>query len=61
MNVSGGPVVGAVRFFKLDPEDIVVIHDELDLPFGTIRLKFGGGENGHNGLRSITKSLGTRD
>jgi peptidyl-tRNA hydrolase, PTH1 family len=61
MNVSGGPVVGAARFFKVPPEGLVVVHDELDLPYGTIRLKLGGGENGHNGLRSITKSLGTRD
>lgn len=61
MNVSGGPVAGAVRFFKVPPERLVVVHDELDLPFGSIRLKLGGGENGHNGLRSISKSLGTRD
>jgi PTH1 family peptidyl-tRNA hydrolase len=61
MNTSGGPVVGAVRFFKVPPERLVVVHDELDLPYGTVRLKLGGGENGHNGLRSITKSLGTRD
>lgn len=61
MNVSGGPVAGAVRFFKVPPERLVVVHDELDLPFGSVRLKLGGGENGHNGLRSITKSLGTRD
>ncbi|HEV2778095.1 MAG TPA: aminoacyl-tRNA hydrolase [Actinophytocola sp.] len=61
MNTSGGPVVGAARFFKVPPERLVVVHDELDLPYGTVRLKLGGGENGHNGLRSITKSLGTRD
>jgi PTH1 family peptidyl-tRNA hydrolase len=61
MNISGGPVVGAARFFKVSPERLAVIHDELDLPYGTVRLKLGGGENGHNGLRSITKSLGTRD
>src|SRR5690606_15768168 len=61
MNLSGGPVAGAVKFYKVPPESLVVVHDELDLPFGTIRLKRGGGENGHNGLRSITKSLGTRD
>jgi peptidyl-tRNA hydrolase, PTH1 family len=61
MNLSGGPVVGAARFFKVPPEQLVVVHDELDLPYGTVRLKLGGGENGHNGLRSITKSLGTRD
>jgi peptidyl-tRNA hydrolase, PTH1 family len=61
MNVSGGPVVATTRFYKVAPGNIVVVHDELDLPFGTVRLKLGGGENGHNGLRSISKSLGTRD
>jgi PTH1 family peptidyl-tRNA hydrolase len=61
MNVSGGPVVGIARFYKLPAENLIVIHDELDLPFGAVRLKLGGGENGHNGLRSITKSLGTRE
>lgn len=61
MNLSGGPVVGTARFYKVAPENIVVVHDELDIPFATVRLKLGGGENGHNGLRSISKSLGTRD
>lgn len=61
MNVSGGPVTGVSKFYKVSPESIIVIHDELDLPYGTVRLKRGGGENGHNGLRSITKSLGTKD
>lgn len=61
MNVSGGAVVGAARFFKIPIERVVVIHDELDLPFAAIRLKLGGGENGHNGLRSISKSFGTKD
>jgi PTH1 family peptidyl-tRNA hydrolase len=61
MNVSGGPVIGTARFYKAGPLDLVVVHDELDLPYGTVRLKLGGGENGHNGLRSITKSLGTKD
>jgi PTH1 family peptidyl-tRNA hydrolase len=61
MNVSGGPVVGTARFYKVDPADVIVVHDELDLPYGTVRLKLGGGENGHNGLRSISKSVGTRD
>ncbi|MGH3760958.1 aminoacyl-tRNA hydrolase [Actinophytocola sp.] len=61
MNVSGGPVAGMIRFYKVPPENLIVMHDELDLPFGTIRMKLGGGENGHNGLRSITKSLGTRE
>ncbi len=61
MNASGGPVSGLGGFYKLSAGQIVVIHDELDLPFGTIRLKRGGGDNGHNGLRSVTASLGTRD
>lgn len=61
MNLSGGPVAGAARFFKIPAEGIVVVHDELDLPYGSLRLKFGGGAGGHNGLRSITKSLGTGD
>jgi PTH1 family peptidyl-tRNA hydrolase len=61
MNTSGGPVVATARFFTVPQDKLVVVHDELDLPFGTIRLKLGGGEGGHNGLRSITKSLGTRD
>jgi len=61
MNLSGGPVSGAAKFFKVEPGGIVVVHDELDLPFGALKLKLGGGDNGHNGLRSITKSLGTRE
>ncbi|WP_461145531.1 aminoacyl-tRNA hydrolase [Salinifilum aidingensis] len=61
MNLSGGPVSAVAKFFKIEPTSIAVIHDELDLPFGTVRLKQGGGENGHNGLRSVSKSLGTRD
>jgi PTH1 family peptidyl-tRNA hydrolase len=61
MNTSGGPVVGAAKFYKIPLERVVVIHDELDLPFGTVRLKLGGGENGHNGLRSISKSFGSKD
>lgn len=61
MNLSGGPVAALAAFYKLSPERVVVIHDELDVPFGGVRLKLGGGDNGHNGLRSITASLGTRD
>jgi peptidyl-tRNA hydrolase, PTH1 family len=61
MNESGGPVAGLRSFYHLPPDRIVVIHDELDLPLRTIRLKFGGGDNGHNGLRSVTAALGTRD
>lgn len=61
MNASGGPVAAASSFYKVSPERTVVIHDELDLPFEAVRLKLGGGDNGHNGLRSITASLRTRD
>jgi PTH1 family peptidyl-tRNA hydrolase len=61
MNESGGPVSGLLKFFKVEPVSLVVLHDELDIDFGVLRAKFGGGDNGHNGLRSITKSLGTRE
>jgi len=59
MNLSGAPVAALGAFYKVPPERIVVVHDELDIPFGSVRLKFGGGDNGHNGLRSITQALGT--
>ncbi|MBC6459078.1 aminoacyl-tRNA hydrolase [Actinomadura sp. HBU206391] len=61
MNVSGGPVAGLRDFYKVPLDRIIVVHDELDIPYGSIRLKRGGGDNGHNGLRSVTKSLGDRD
>jgi PTH1 family peptidyl-tRNA hydrolase len=61
MNLSGRPVAALRTFYKIPPERIVVVHDELDLPFGALRLKQGGGDNGHNGLRSVTTALGTRD
>jgi len=61
MNVSGPPVAALRSFFKVDPSRVIVVHDELDIPFGVIRLKRGGGDNGHNGLKSVTASLGTRD
>ena len=61
MNLSGGPVASLCGFYKIPPERVVVLHDELDIPFGVIRLKLGGGDNGHNGLRSVTAALGTRD
>lgn len=61
MNLSGGPVAGLVNFYKVPAERVVVVYDELDLPYGTIRLKQGGGEGGHNGLRSVSKSLAVRD
>jgi PTH1 family peptidyl-tRNA hydrolase len=59
MNESGGPVVALRDFFKLPVERIVVVHDELDLAFGALRLKLGGGDNGHNGLKSLRRSLGS--
>jgi peptidyl-tRNA hydrolase, PTH1 family len=61
MNESGVAVGGTSGYYRLGADRIVVIHDELDLPFGTIRLKLGGGNNGHNGLRSVTAHLGTGD
>jgi peptidyl-tRNA hydrolase, PTH1 family len=61
MNVSGGPVAGLLRYYGVAPTDLVVVHDDLDLGFGVVRLKQGGGEGGHNGLRSITRSTGTKD
>jgi PTH1 family peptidyl-tRNA hydrolase len=61
MNESGGPVSTIARFYGVGPEAIIAIHDELDIAFGTLRVKFGGGDNGHNGLRSMRGSLGTGD
>lgn len=61
MNESGGPVAGLMSFYKVSIENLIVIHDDLDIPFAEVRLKLGGGEGGHNGLRSVTKSVGTRD
>jgi PTH1 family peptidyl-tRNA hydrolase len=61
MNEVGGAVAGLVRYLKSSPDRLVVIHDELDLDPGQLRIKFGGGDNGHNGLKSIRKSLGTGD
>jgi peptidyl-tRNA hydrolase, PTH1 family len=61
MNVSGRPVAALRTFYKLPADRIVIIHDEMDIPFDDIRLKLGGGDNGHNGLRSVTAALGSRD
>ncbi|MFF2523679.1 aminoacyl-tRNA hydrolase [Streptomyces liangshanensis] len=58
MNLSGGPVAGLRDFYKVGTANIVAIHDELDLDFGALRLKLGGGDNGHNGLKSMTKAMG---
>jgi PTH1 family peptidyl-tRNA hydrolase len=61
MNLSGGPVAQLASYYGIEPERIVVVHDEVDIPFDSIKVKFGGGEGGHNGLRDITKALGTKD
>ncbi len=61
MNDSGRSVQPAMAFFKVTPAELVVLHDELDIPFGEVRLKLGGGHAGHNGLRSIMASVGTGD
>ncbi|GAA4525042.1 aminoacyl-tRNA hydrolase [Brachybacterium paraconglomeratum] len=61
MNVSGGPVKALAAYYDIAPEQVVVVHDEVDIPFDALRLKRGGGEGGHNGLRDITKALGTKD
>lgn len=61
MNESGGPVAGLLRFYSAQPGQLVVVHDEIDLPYGDLRVKLGGGDNGHNGLKSIRRSLGSGD
>ncbi len=61
MNESGGPVSAVAAYASVRPERIVAVHDELDLPYGSLRVKLGGGDNGHNGLKSMRRSLGTGD
>ncbi|MBV8539862.1 MAG: aminoacyl-tRNA hydrolase [Pseudonocardiales bacterium] len=61
MNVSGPAVAATARYFTIPPADVVVVHDDLDLDHGVLRLKRGGGEGGHNGLRSVSGCLGSRD
>jgi PTH1 family peptidyl-tRNA hydrolase len=61
MNESGGPAASLRDFFKVPTDRIVVVHDEIDLPYGVLRLKLGGGDNGHNGLKSVRSALGTGD
>jgi PTH1 family peptidyl-tRNA hydrolase len=61
MNVSGGPVSALARFYDVEPSRVVAVHDEIDIPFNTVKLKIGGGEGGHNGLRDISKALATKD
>ena len=61
MNESGGPVKALAQFYSVEPAQIIALHDELDIPFAAIRSKFGGGDNGHNGLKSLTSAFGTPD
>lgn len=61
MNVSGRQIGPLAKFYSVNPDDLIVVHDELDIDFGLVRLKQGGGEGGHNGLRSISQAIGTRD
>lgn len=61
MNLSGGPVAQLLRFYSLEPAQLIVLHDELDIPFDTVRLKSGGGHGGHNGIRDIAAAIGTPD
>ena len=61
MNESGGGVKAVLAFYKVTPEQLIVVHDELDIPFDVIRLKVGGGAGGHNGIRSVDAALGTKD
>jgi PTH1 family peptidyl-tRNA hydrolase len=61
MNLSGAPVSSLAQFFKVPVENVIAVHDELDVPFGQVRAKRGGGEGGHNGLRSMSKSLATKE
>ena len=61
MNESGGRVKAVLGFYKATPEQLIVVHDELDIPFAQVRLKIGGGPGGHNGVRSVDAALGTKD
>ncbi|MGP3536288.1 aminoacyl-tRNA hydrolase [Microbacterium sp. RD1] len=61
MNVSGGPVANLAKYYGVEPERVIVVHDELDIPFDTLKLKTGGGHGGHNGVRDVAKALGTAD
>ncbi|RLP99465.1 aminoacyl-tRNA hydrolase [Micromonospora sp. CV4] len=61
MNLSGGPVATLAQFYKVPPAQVIALHDELDIGYGQVRVKCGGGEGGHNGLRSMSKSLGTKE
>ena len=61
MNLSGGPVAGLAKFYGIPAERVIAVHDEIDIPFAALKLKIGGGEGGHNGLRDMSKALSTKD
>jgi PTH1 family peptidyl-tRNA hydrolase len=61
MNVSGGPTSSLAKYYGIGPDHVIAVHDEIDIPFNSIKLKLGGGEGGHNGLRDISKALATKD
>ena len=61
MNVSGGPVSALANFYGIAPDHVVAVHDEIDIPFNTVKVKLGGGEGGHNGLRDMSRALATKD
>jgi PTH1 family peptidyl-tRNA hydrolase len=61
MNESGGPIKALATFYSVNPDKVIVLHDELDIPYAAIRAKVAGGDNGHNGLKSLTSSWGTAD
>jgi PTH1 family peptidyl-tRNA hydrolase len=61
MNVSGGPTSSLAKYYGIGPDRVIAVHDEIDIPFNTVKLKQGGGEGGHNGLRDISKALATKD
>ena len=61
MNLSGGPVASLLNFYKIEPSQLIVVHDELDIPFDKLKIKFGGGHGGHNGIRDIISAIGPGD
>ena len=61
MNTSGGPVAGLAKFYGIPADRVIAVHDEIDIPFAALKLKIGGGEGGHNGLRDMSKALSTKD
>ncbi len=61
MNLNGGPTAALAKFYNLPAANVIAVHDEIDIPFDTVKLKLGGGEGGHNGLRDISRTLGTKD